>query len=213
MPFLAAIPVVAAVAGAGASAAGAAGIISTTTASLLAAGASAVGAASGALASSQAQASQARYQAQVAQNNQITANQNATLATQQADATVQADYRAGAIKVGAQRAALGANGGTLDTGSAADVQKSTAEYNQLAVSNDQYQGDLTAYSLRSQGVNYGAQAGLDKLAASNDGTAGAIGAAGSIAGGASQFSSKWAQYYGPPSSAGTGTSLQGGNLY
>lgn len=145
--------------------------------------------------SGQAQSQAAHYQAQVAANNQTVANQNATLAGQQADAKVQADYRAGAIRMGAQRAALGANGGTLDGGSAAAVQQTTAESTQLGANNDAYQGSLQQYSLRSQGTNFGAQAQLDTMQAGNASTAGLVGAAGSIIGGGSQFASRWDSYY------------------
>ncbi len=158
---------------------------------LAASGLSAITGAVGAISSSSASSANARYQAQVATNNATIANQNATLAGQQADAKAQADYRAGAIKLGAQRAALGANGGTLDTGSALDVQANTARSTQLGVSNDMYQGQLQGYGYTTQAGNFTAQAGLDTTAASNDSTAGLMSAGGSLVSGASQFASKW----------------------
>ena len=180
MPFVAAIPAIA------------------LAASAVSAGVGAVGA----ISSANAQSSAAKYQAQVAANNATMANQNATLATQQAGAKEQADYRAGAIKLGAQRAAFGADGGTLNSGSAEDVQQGTAEATQLGVSNDAYQGSLQAYGLRTQATNYTAQSQLDTASAANDQTAGMIGATGSILGGASQFASKWNSYYGTSSAGG-----------
>ena len=173
MPFIAAIPAIA------------------LAASAVSAGVGAVGAISSANASSSA----SKYQAQVAANNATIANQNANLATQQAAAKTQADYRSGAIKMGAQRAAFGADGGTLSGGSALDVQQSTAAATQMGVSNDTYQGALQSYGLRTQATNDTAQSQLDTQSASNAQTAGLIGAGGSILGGASQFASKWNSYY------------------
>ncbi len=154
-----------------------------------------------AISSSQAQSANAKYQAQVASNNAITANNNATLANQQAGAKAQSDYRTTAIKLGAQRAAMGADGGALDSGSNLGIQRDTAQSGALQVSQDVYNGQLQAYGLRAQAGNYTAQSQLDTAEAGQAGTAGMIGAGSSILSGASQFASKWNQYYTPTAPA------------
>jgi hypothetical protein len=163
----------------------------------------------GAIQSSSAQSSAARYQAQVATNNATIANQNATVATDQAGMKEQQDERNTAIKLGAQRAAMGAGGGTLDGGSNEAVQAATTQSGAMDVQNAQYAGDLQAYGLRTQSSNFTAQAGLDQMQAGNDNTAGLIGAGNSIVGGASQFASKWNSYF--PSNSTTPTSTSWGN--
>ena len=158
--------------------------------SVLGTGVSAIGA----MSQGAAQQSAADYQAQVARNNQTIAAQNATLVTQQAAAKAQVDQRAGDQRLGAQRAAIGAAGGALGSGSALDVQGSTVTQTGLNTAGDDYQGRLQAYSYQVQGENFGAQAGLDSAAAANASTAGGINAFGSLLGGASQVAGKWAAF-------------------
>lgn len=141
-----------------------------------------------------AQKDAANYQAQVAKNNAIVASQNATAVQHQAEARAQADQRAGAMRLGAQRAALGASGVTLDSGSGLALQGDTAANTALGVENALYEGQLKAFGYRTQGDNFTAQAGLDTMRGQAASDAGFTNAAASFLSGASQVSSKWAAY-------------------
>ena len=180
-----------------------AGVSAITAASLAATAASAGVGVAGAISSSQAQAANARYQSQIARNNAVTATNNAALAGQQAGVRAQADDRATATRLGAQRAAMGADGGQLGSGSALNVQRDTSNQGALAASQDIYQGQLAGYGYETQAGNFTAQSQLDTAEASQASTAGMIGAGSSLLSGASQFSSKWNQYYG----GNTGTTV------
>ena len=148
----------------------------------------------GAVSQGQAQQRAADYQAQVAKNNATIAGQNATAVQNQAQAKAVQLQLQGDQRLGAQKAALLANGVTGDSVSALNVENATVE--NTAQSEDQatYQGQLAAYGYQSQGVNYNAQAQLDQLSGANAATAGGINAGSTALTGASQVSSKWAQY-------------------
>lgn len=107
-----------------------------------------------------AESQAASYQAQVARNNAIIANQ-------QADAEILAGQRQAEIqsmqtaaKVAKIRAAFGARGVDVNSGSAVDVQASEREIGKIdsetALSNAQQK----AYGYRSRASGYTAQAGL-----------------------------------------------------
>ena len=162
--------------------------IAGTAASVLGTGVSVFGA----VQQGAAQKSAADYQAQVAKNNATVAAQNAAAVQDQAAAKAQSDQRAGALRLGAQRAALGASGVTLDSGSSEAVQSATVNNTALSTQLDTYQGQLAAYGYQTQGVNYNAQAQLDTLTGQNAASAGDISAVGNFLGGASQVSSRWA---------------------
>ena len=148
----------------------------------------------GSLQNAAAQKRAADYQAQVAENNALVAGQNARAVQQQAEAKAQAEQRAGSIRLGAQRAAMGAAGVDLDSGSALDVQGSTAANTALSVDTARYQGDLAAFGYRTQGSNFGAEAGLDTMRGQAAESAGFSSATASFLSGASQVSSKWDAY-------------------
>ena len=141
-----------------------------------------------------AQQDSMNYQAQIANNNAIIAKQNADTATAQGEAQVQANQRKTASLVGAQRAALSANGIDANSGSALDVQSSASEMGQLDDLTIRYNAQQTARNYLIQGAGYTAQAGLDQMGAANAGAAGTVGMTSSLLGGAASATDKWVTY-------------------
>ena len=170
-------------------------------------GLSAVGTAATVVSSMQqgaAQKKQQDYTAQVARNNQTVAAQNAQAAQNAAEGRAQAVQRAGDMKLSSQRAALGASGVGLDSGSALDVTGSTAQQTALSVDQEEYQGRLSAYGYGVQGTNYEASARMSDATGQNAQSAGYMNAAGSLLGGASQIAGKWGAWSKAGGSGGYG---------
>ena len=154
----------------------------------------------GAIQSSEASSAAAKYQSQVAEQNAQAAQQNASWAeqagNQQAEqASLKMRAMAGAIK--ANQAASGVD---VNSGSASDVQTSSDELGQLDVINIRANAARTAFGYENQAAAYKDQSQLDQFTASNDITAGYIGATSSIVGGVGQ-----AAFYSSIGNAGTGT--------
>lgn len=158
-----------------------------------AAASAAVGAA-GASAQADAAANAQNYQAQVADNNAMIAHKAAVAETNAGEAAVtqnQMQYRAMA---GKQKASLAASGVDPNTGSAADVLASTdlmKTQDSLTIRSNYAR---QAYNFQVQGMSDTAQAGLDRLGASNAEMGGQIGVATSILGAANSFAGKWASW-------------------
>lgn len=148
----------------------------------------------GAVQQGNAQSAARNYQAAVDRNNAQVAEWNAERAKDISDTKVQAQMRAGTLRLSAQRAALGAAGVELDSGSALDVQGSTAGQTALDAQQTDYQGQLTQYGYRTQGANFQAQAGLDTMAAQNASTSGFEAAGGTLLSGAGQVADRWYRY-------------------
>lgn len=165
----------------------------------------------------QAQASQFQYQAAVADINRRTAERNQYLAERnagyvEAAGARLADDRARRIRqtIGAQRAALAANGLLLDQGSAADMQGDTANLGRMALAeigdNTRRQAsgyriagvnardEAEAATLRGEGYRASASNALSAgaFAADNASTAGWLGATSSLLGGATSTFDRWA---------------------
>lgn len=174
-------------------------------------------AAAQAQAQGQAQASQFQYQAAVADINRRTAQRNEYLAERNAGFVELAgarltDDRARRIRqtIGAQRAALAANGLLVDVGSAADMQSDTASLGRMAISeigdNTRRQAagfriagvnardEADAATLRGEGYRASASNALAAggFAADNASTAGWLGATSSLLGGATSSFDRWA---------------------
>jgi hypothetical protein len=162
-----------------------------------------------------AQSNAADYNAAVAKNNAEMAAQNAETTLQQGDIAQQRDYQEGAQRMGAIRAAMGANDVQLNSGSALALQGDQARTTQQNVQATGYNSLVQAVGLRNQAIDYGSQAGMDTAEAANDTTAGNTRALSSIIGGASSVSSKWAsfQQQGIGSGLGGGTTPQMGGVY
>lgn len=153
------------------------------------------------------------YQAGVANLNAQIASQNAEYAIQAGEhQAVQAGLQGAAIS-GKIKAAQGASGLDVNTGSTVDVQKSQAEINSLNQTVIRSNAAKTAYGYQVEGVQFEAQAQLDKLAGSNAVTAGYLNAASSVIGAASSVSSQWQRgsqvgIFGPNPGASSGNSDQ-----
>ena len=168
-------------------------------------------------AQAQAQASQFQYQAAIADINRRTAERNQYLAERnagyvEAAGARLADDRARRIRqtIGAQRAALAANGLLLDEGSAADMQGDTASLGRMAIAeigdNTRRQAsgfriagvnardEAEAATLRGEGYRASASNALSAgaFAADNASTAGWLGATSSLLGGATSTFDRWA---------------------
>jgi hypothetical protein len=150
--------------------------------------------AAGSIMGGYSQASNDRYQAKVAMNNATMAAQAGNTAIDQGNVVAQQQYQVGSQRMGQARAAMGANGITLNSGSALDVQSGIARTTALNVGAVKYNADVQAVSDRNQTANYDTQANVDRTDASNAVTSGYIGAAGSLLGSASSVASKWAMF-------------------
>jgi|SRR5579862_345191 len=144
--------------------------------------------------SGQATSQMAAYQAQVAQNNAAIAQQNAAWEAGAGESQVAAEGMKTAAKVASTKAAQGASGVDVNTGSTAAVRTAETEL-----------GALDAMTIRSNTAKktYGyevasgsdiAQAGLLTQEGSQATTAGDIGAMGTLLSGASSVGSKYANW-------------------
>lgn len=142
----------------------------------------------------QAQAAMYRYQAQVAENNKTIAEQYAQQEVLKGQRLEEQKRQETAQREGGIRAAAGAGGLLLDSGSPLRLQEDTARLGELDAQTIRDNAARAAYGYRVQGMNYAAQAGLDEAAASNAARSGALGMWSSIIGGASDVSGKWARF-------------------
>lgn len=154
------------------------------------AAASAYGAHEQGVAESQA----AAYQSQVARNNQVIANQNAQAALQTGQQQEAAKREQTAQMIGQQRAAVAASGIDPNSGSAQRLQGDTAAMGALDAAAIRNNAARTAYGYQTQGMDFGAQAGLLQSESSSAASAGNLAAFGSIVGGAASVANKWYTY-------------------
>ena len=133
------------------------------------------------------------YQANMARINSQIALQNADYARNQGEQQAVIAGRQGAQQLGGIRAAQGASGLNVNSGSAADVQASQKSTTALDLTQIRSNAAKIAYNYDVQSTQDISQAGLYDLAGSNALTAGDLGAASSIIGGAGSVSSKWLQ--------------------
>ena len=103
---------------------------------------------------------QASYQAQVSANNAQTAENEAAYARETAERNAQAQKRKTLSVIGTQRAAEGASGAVVDSGSFMDVTLDTAERGTLDALALLEEGDLAAWRAENQAATYQAQSGL-----------------------------------------------------
>lgn len=168
-----------------------------TTLAAVAIGTSVLGAGVGALGAyqqSQAQAASAQYQAQVARNNATIAKQNADLALRQGEVAEQAQRQKTAQLIGQARTNMAAQGRTLDSGSALDIQSSAAETGELNALTIRHNAQLKSRDFLNQSNSFTSQAGLLDAQADWAEQAGYFGVGSSILGGASGVSDKWLTY-------------------
>lgn len=148
----------------------------------------------GAIQQGKAQSAALEYQAQVARNNQTIASQYSQQAIADGENKVAAKQQQTAQMIGAQRAAMAANGVDLDSGSPLRLQEDSAKLGNLDALTIRNNAAREAYGYQLQGLSYAQQAQLDQSAADNAVTAGNLNAFSSIVGGASSLGSKWLDY-------------------
>lgn len=141
-----------------------------------------------------ADAAQMNYQAQVARNNQMVAEWNAQRALQQGDVAAEQKSLQAAQLRGAQRAALAAQGGDVNSGSPLDIQGDTARAGEFDRQTIRSNAAQQAYNYRLQGAGYGAQAGLYNMGAANTMASLPFGIGSSLLGGAGSIADKWPRY-------------------
>lgn len=170
------------------------GIETLALGSLLGSGLSTAIGAGGAVLSGIAGYQNANYQAAVASNNAELARRQAELASfkGQTDAYRQ-DLKNRAI-LGEQNAAMGASGFDLGSSSFGRVRGSTAELGRFDTLNTMHASDMEKYGYQIQQSNFLSEAKAKKQAGINSLISGAIGATGSLIGGASQVADKWLTY-------------------
>lgn len=134
---------------------------------------------------------QANYQGQIAQNNAAIASQNADYARKAGSAAAEAQSRKGAGTEARVRAAIGANGVDVNSGSAVDVQTGQRETDTLDTETVQQNALLNAYGYKAQQTGFQAEAGLDQAKADQAPIAGALSSGAGILGDASSIGFKW----------------------
>lgn len=147
----------------------------------------------GANQSAKAQSQMYAYQAQVAKINSQIDKQNAdyALAVGESQAT---QYGLKSAQQQAQiRAAQGASGVAVNSGSAADVQRSQRQISQMDLATIRQNAAKTAYDYNVKSVQDINQAGLYGLASTDAKRAGTLNVMSSLIGTAGSVSSKWLQ--------------------
>jgi hypothetical protein len=143
-----------------------------------------------------AAAGQANYMAAVARNNQQIMEQNAKLAEQRGAIAAQQNQQKTAQVIGAQRAALGAQGADVNSGSPLDIQTDTARagaYDTAAIKSN---AAWEAYGYRLQGAGQGQQSGLYQTVGANAMSSLPFGIGSSLLSGASSVAGKWKDAFG-----------------
>jgi len=118
------------------------------------------------------QAASANYNAAVAANNAQIATQNATVAGQVGAEQTAIEQQRTRAAIGGIKAAQGASGIDINSGSAVDVRSSAEELGQLNAITVRSNAARTAYGYQSQAKSDAAQAELDQQEAGYDKTAG-----------------------------------------
>lgn len=148
----------------------------------------------GQLQSGQAAKDAGQYSAAVARNNQVYAQQDAQRAAEAGGVRAQSQDFQNRAKQGYVAAAQGASGIGVESKSSGDVRDSLDELGRFDTQTvmDNALAQSRASTARAQ--SFGEQATLDTFQGNNAATAGYLGAAGSIIGGASSFSDKWLKF-------------------
>ena len=134
-----------------------------------------------------------KYQSSMAWQNAAIAKQNQKYALDIGEQQAEKAGIAGAAQAGQIKAAQGASGVDVNSGSAKQVQDSQHLVSQMDLNTIREKAAKTAYDFSVQATNYENQArGYDK-AASNAKTEGILGAVSSFIGTVGSVSSKWLQ--------------------
>ena len=148
-----------------------------------------------------AQQKAANYSSAVARNNQIIADRAAADAIERGKVEASLQQRATAALQARQRVAFAANGVVVDQGSASDIVGDTAElgkFEELRIRNN---AAREALGFQTQGMNFGAEAGLQTYQGAAAAQAGRTAAAGTLISSVGSVAGKWTSST-PGSSAG-----------
>ena len=142
----------------------------------------------------EANSATANYQAQVARNNALVANQNAAWAGQAGEAKEAAQGMKNAARIGQEKAALGAGGIDVNTGSAANTITSSKELGMTDVGTIASNSAREVYGYEVASTGDIAQANLLETEAQNYASAAPVDALGTFLSGASSGGSKYASW-------------------
>lgn len=132
--------------------------------------------AGGAIMSGEAKSASAEYNAEVSARNKTQADRNAVIAGEAASEQTAIQSQKTRSTIGGIKANQAASGVDVNSGSAVDVRSSAAELGELDALTVRSNATKEAYGYTTQSANFGAQSELDKAEASNDETAGYLGA-------------------------------------
>lgn len=144
--------------------------------------------------SGQANSAAAAYQSQVAANNAKIAQQNARLDIQAGETQAFNQGLKTRAAVGQEKAAQGASGIDVNTGSAVSVRAGTAGIGMLDALTTRSNAAKEAYAQEVQSTSDTAQSQLDTMESEQAETAGDIGAASSLLNGVSTVGGNWAKF-------------------
>lgn len=152
------------------------------------------------------------YNAAVARNNQIVAEQQAADAQRRGEVAETEQRRKVRMLAGSQRAALGASGVQLDAGTPLDLLGDTAAMGELDALTIRNNAEREAYGYRVQGVNFGAEAGLQTMRGNNAMSGALMSAGGTVLSGAGNVTDRWLVYNRIGLPGGSGSSSGSGLL-
>lgn len=160
----------------------------------------------------QGKATQAQYnyQAQVNRNNAKVAEANAAQARQEGIEESRMQRMKTLQKVGAQQAAMAANGIDISTGTALDTIEDTAAMGELDALTTRYNAETKGLAYDHQANNFNNQANLDVFAGKNAYRAGVTNAITTGLDGVAQAGSVATNWYSPNSIGKSTTKVSGG---
>jgi len=148
----------------------------------------------GAYESGQAQSASAAYQAQVAANNAKIAQQNARLDIQAGESSATNEGLKTRAQVGQEKAAQGASGVDVNSGSAASVRAGTQMVGKQNAMTIRSNAANAAYGQLVQATSDTAQSTLDTAESEQAAEAGDFNAAGTLLGSVSSVGTKYADW-------------------
>jgi hypothetical protein len=156
--------------------------------------------------SSMAKSAQAAYQAQVAQNNATIAQQDARLDIQAGETAATNQGLKTRAAVGQQKAAQGASGIDVNSGSAVDVRVGTESIGMLDALTLRSNAAKAAYAKEVEANSDTAQGQLLQSESQQEADAAPLGAFGTLLSGASSVGGNWGKFQSLYGSTGGGSS-------
>jgi hypothetical protein len=148
----------------------------------------------GASATADANAASYNYKAQIASNNAIIAKRNAGAATEAGGVQAQNNDLKTKNMTATQLVTQAANGLDVGSGTNVNVRDSAVALGYLDTLTILNNAAKNSAGFKAQGMNFEAEAGLDKASAENAKTAGEFSIATSLLGAAGSVSDKWIGY-------------------